>query len=432
MEDLEGVTHEHSAKYDSQANGGTEVGIRALRGQFRTLRLCLERRVGRRIPARHPLTSWLLEHTALLLNASVRGEDGLTSWARVRGRPFGQRLIGFGESVLWKLPTKGPQHDEAGNMASRMLPGVFLGYNRLSNVYRVAVSTGEMVESRALQRRPMEDRWKAEELEAVTATPCSLRNIDAPDSTEFGDKKAKYDVPLENAPMVPRRLKITMKTLQEYGTTDGCRQCDHIKAFGEVKGGLAHGDRCRTRIVEAMGKTEKGMAKLKEIDEKLDKALMEQVTAPSAAPPAEPPAALEESLSSQSHDPVYSGVRGGMSLPADEAQSAETPAPKPPRGRRTGLSSVAPRARELCSRPPGPKGRWTTAPTSTSSSSRPRGGMSLPADEAQSAEAPVRTPARRLRDAFTAGGARHRGRRCRPPSLGPRGPGAKPPGPRSH
>ncbi len=141
IDKLEAVTKEHSAKYDSQANGGTEVGVRALRGQFRTMRLCLEKRVGRKIPVRHPLTSWLLEHAALLLNASVRGEDGLTSWARVRGRPFGQRLVGFGEYILWKLPTKGPQHDEAGNMASRMLPGIFVGYNRAANTYRIAVAT---------------------------------------------------------------------------------------------------------------------------------------------------------------------------------------------------------------------------------------------------------------------------------------------------
>ena len=126
--DLETITVEHSQAYDSQASGGTELGVRALRGLYRTLRLCLEKRIGFVLPVQHPLSSWLLEHTALLLNASLRGEDGLTPWARVRGRAFGQRLIGFGESVLYKLPLQGPQHDLEGNMAARALPGVFLGY----------------------------------------------------------------------------------------------------------------------------------------------------------------------------------------------------------------------------------------------------------------------------------------------------------------
>ncbi len=119
VEGLESLTTEQSQKYDSQANGATEVGIRSVRGLFRSLKLCLQRRIGKALPAQHPLTSWLLEHTCLLLNACVRGEDGRTPWARVRGRAFGQRLIGFAEQVLWKLPTKGPQHDADGNMSAR-------------------------------------------------------------------------------------------------------------------------------------------------------------------------------------------------------------------------------------------------------------------------------------------------------------------------
>ena len=134
-------------------------------------------------------------------------------------------------------------------MASRMLPGMFLGYSRLSSAYRIAVSTGEIVESRAIQRRPLEDRWKVEELKAVSATPWSLRSVEKPSVIDFGIEKEKHDLPSESAPIVPRRLKITMGTLREFGYTDGCRQCDHIRAFGEVKGGIPHGERCRTRIV---------------------------------------------------------------------------------------------------------------------------------------------------------------------------------------
>ena len=119
VEDLESLSTEHSQKYDSQASGGTEVGVRAIRGLFRTLKMCTEKRICKVVPAAHPLTAWLIEHTCLLLNVHIRGEDGKTPWARVRGRAFGQRLIGFGEQVLWKFPTKGPQHDAQGNMSAR-------------------------------------------------------------------------------------------------------------------------------------------------------------------------------------------------------------------------------------------------------------------------------------------------------------------------
>ena len=57
VEDLESITTEHSAKYASQSNGGTEVAVRAIRGLFRTLHLCLEERVGHKVPEEHPLTS---------------------------------------------------------------------------------------------------------------------------------------------------------------------------------------------------------------------------------------------------------------------------------------------------------------------------------------------------------------------------------------
>ena len=186
VEGVEKVTVEHSQKYDSQASGGTEVGVRALRGLFRSLHLCLQDRVGQAIPVNHPLTSWLLEYTALTLNACVRGDDGLTPWARARGRAFGQRIIGFGEYVYYKLPTKGPQHDANGNMAARQAPGIFLGYSVLSNSYKIALDTGELVESRAVQRVPFENRWSGEALKRVHATPWSLRPSGGARRVEFG------------------------------------------------------------------------------------------------------------------------------------------------------------------------------------------------------------------------------------------------------
>ena len=138
---------------------------------MRTLRLCLDARVGRKVPDSHPLMAWLLEHTALLLNVTVRGDDGLTPWARVRGRAFNQRLFGFGESVIAKQPPKGPQHDADGNMGPRQQLGVFVGYCRNSNCYRVILDNGQYISTRSLRRRPMADRWSPGELAKVQSTP---------------------------------------------------------------------------------------------------------------------------------------------------------------------------------------------------------------------------------------------------------------------
>ena len=118
---LGNISLEYSDKYESQATGATDVAVRAVRGMFMTLR------VGRKIPEHHPLMSCFLEHAALLLNIFVRGADGLTLWARVRGSAFGQSLLDFGESLFAKQPPKGPQHDIECNMAVRQSIGVLAG-----------------------------------------------------------------------------------------------------------------------------------------------------------------------------------------------------------------------------------------------------------------------------------------------------------------
>ena len=152
LKDLEQMSKEDPVAYDSMSNGGTEVGVRLLRGLFRTVKLCLEQRVDKQIPVDHPFISWMMEHTSLLLNALVRGTDGLTAWMRIRGRPFGQPLVGLGESVLYKYPGKGPQHNPHGNAGPLGSDGIFLGYNRANNTFMISAADGQLVTSRSITR----------------------------------------------------------------------------------------------------------------------------------------------------------------------------------------------------------------------------------------------------------------------------------------
>ena len=238
MDEMETITAEHSAAYDSQGNGGTEVGIKILRGQFRTLKLCLESRLGFVIPVEHPIVPWNLEHAALLHAACVRGEDGVTPWSNARGRAFGQRLIGFGEQTHWKPPSKGPQHDADGNMGPRLREGTFLGYKRQSNSYVTADEQGNVVETRAMQRKPMEHRWSKEAIESLKVTPWNLRSTHKAKRIELGEAVPKH-VHVDDKVVIPRRLKITMKTLREFGTSDDCPQCEHVRAFNATKPGCS-------------------------------------------------------------------------------------------------------------------------------------------------------------------------------------------------
>ena len=89
IEQVAKISSETPPTYDSQPNGAVEVGVMLIRGMFRTIRLCLEARIGRAIPADHAMIPWILEHACFLINVKTRGADGLTGWARARGRNFG-------------------------------------------------------------------------------------------------------------------------------------------------------------------------------------------------------------------------------------------------------------------------------------------------------------------------------------------------------
>ena len=83
--------------------------------------------------------------------------------------------MGLGESVLYKQPPKGAQHDVHGNIGTRMFVGTFVGFHKTSNAYRVLTAEGCVVKTRGLLRRSLADRWRPEVPKDVTATPWSLR-----------------------------------------------------------------------------------------------------------------------------------------------------------------------------------------------------------------------------------------------------------------
>ena len=269
----ENVQQEQPAAYDSQSNGGVEVGVRLVRGMFRTLKLCLEARLGKYVPTCHPVVAWLLEHACTVLNAKSRGPDGLTPWERVKGRAFNQRLLAFGECILHKLPTKGPRSQPDGNMGTKWDDGVFLGFNRSANTYIVATTEG-IVNVRSIYRRPQANRWDFSKLAAISSTPWSLREKQQV-RVQFAEGERDPEAARRIA-KAPRAFKITFRDLMDYGFTEGCVQCEYTERHGKSKGGLAHSAACRQRIVEAAMETPAGRARLAAYEERVDQALADR------------------------------------------------------------------------------------------------------------------------------------------------------------
>ena len=94
------------------------------------------------------------------------GKDGKTAQHRVRGRESSRRAVGFGEKVLYMIPTKGPEHDERAKLDSFCKEGLVLGYCRDSPEYHVySLEDSKMVRARTIRRLPDEYRWDATALE---------------------------------------------------------------------------------------------------------------------------------------------------------------------------------------------------------------------------------------------------------------------------
>jgi len=274
--DVANITSETPPEYDSQSNGAVESGVRSIRGLFRTIRLCMEARIGKKLPIDHALVPWLLQHTCFLLNIKNRGADGLTGWARTRGRPFAQKILGFAEMVLYKFPTKGPGSAPDGNMGARWGEAIFLGFSRASNTYILGTKDG-IITARSISRQPVPNRWSHEALSSLKSMPWSERQRHQPE-VRFQDPAAEPDeVPDTATPAQVRRFRINAADLREHGHTDGCPQCSHVQRYGKTRQGLQHNQTCRDRIVTAIGSTPSGAARLEAYSERSDRLLAEHV-----------------------------------------------------------------------------------------------------------------------------------------------------------
>ena len=168
--DLEQIGKEHPPAYDSRSNGSVENAVKAVQGLLRTLKLGFEEKIKGTVPVTHPVMAWMAEHAAWILSTRNVGANGRTPYHTVRGRPFTRRLVEFGERCLYKLPTKGPRHDERGKLEERWRRGVFLGFARQSNEY-VFWDEDKVVKSRSHQRLRAELRWPQSVHEGVAADP---------------------------------------------------------------------------------------------------------------------------------------------------------------------------------------------------------------------------------------------------------------------
>lgn len=252
------IATEDPVPYESQRNGAIEVGARIVRGLFRTLKLCLEDRIGAYIPPSHPVVAWLLEYIAFILNIKPKGHGGLTPWRRARGKDFHQKILGFCEVVLHKLPSKGPHSDPDGDMGTRWHPGgLFLGYCRMRNVYIIGTESGITL-TRSIMVRPVKNKWSREKIATLKDTPGTERR--QPEAVALRPKP-EQEARAKDEPTFAKQFRVTKNNRQEFGYTEGCPNCEHIIMYGGISCG-SRTTKCRDRIIEALAGTEYGRRRL--------------------------------------------------------------------------------------------------------------------------------------------------------------------------
>ena len=127
-----------------------ESGVKTLEGMVRTLKFHLEDRLDSKIPVDSPIFSWLVEHAADLYTKLKRGEDGMTPYQRLKGKPYHGEVYDFASLVHHHVPGK----TQGGLMTRRYVDGVWLGTRFESGEHLVAMSDGRVVKARTIEPFP--------------------------------------------------------------------------------------------------------------------------------------------------------------------------------------------------------------------------------------------------------------------------------------
>ena len=268
---LEQAGEEHSPPFDSQANGSVEAAVKLVKCRLRTLKLCLERRIGKKIPPRHPIMAWLAPHAAAILRYRSRGDDGKTPHEKIRLRPFNSRLLAFGEMCSYKMRSKEPLDDE-----HRWHHGTFLGICPTTGQYIVHCVERKVIRmARTIRCVPDESKWNAANIESVRVSPFDVHSVGEP-GVVFQERPVQPgDADLPKKTTV-RKIYIKGEDTRAFGFTIGCPKCDHDRRYGPGRTTKGHSNACRERIMGELMKTPEGLRRINAADERGIRNIAEQ------------------------------------------------------------------------------------------------------------------------------------------------------------
>ena len=238
--DVFSAVPENSAVGESQSNGRAEAAVQKWEDHMRTIKAGLETRLGQKVPLKHPVVLWMIEHVSSLINRHFVAAHGKTPYEYVHGKRSKGRTAEFGERILYHVPKK-----LRSSLDLRWRAEFFLGTAPSSNEIYVGTEGGAVVKSRSMCRVVAEARWSADHVFKVAGTPMRPNPLvegDAQDAwieeTTNPHESGDLDVELVSRPAqdsddlkkrAAQRIRITKNDLLNYGYTSKCPKCEDLK-----------------------------------------------------------------------------------------------------------------------------------------------------------------------------------------------------------
>ena len=162
-----GLSMRLSPTYSPQSKGSVERFHSTLFAQLRTLRRHILDNYGYDLPPGHPLTHWLVKHSAWLLNHFALHADDKTSYERRWGKTYRNNLCEFGETILYKPSTD----KRTPKLTTTWEKGIWAGRDSESDEIYVLTPDHGALKVRSVRRLPADGKYDLDLLRRVKGTP---------------------------------------------------------------------------------------------------------------------------------------------------------------------------------------------------------------------------------------------------------------------
>jgi hypothetical protein len=243
------VLPEQAPRGESASNGRVEEAGKTVRGLVKVLKDQLETKTALKIQPKHIILQWMVRWAAMMYSRFKVGEDGKTPYERLKGRKCNVEVVPFGETVMYKKLKESGQRKLALESAWEL--GVWLGHARRSNEVLIGTKEG-VLKAWAIKRRPEEERWDGERVQAIQGTPQrpdpNMPGIDIPIRIQVSMENMDAPTPMRD-PRVEehaRRAYLKKEDFEKHGYTEGCEGCRRAKTGGMTA--RPHTEACRVRL----------------------------------------------------------------------------------------------------------------------------------------------------------------------------------------